>query len=195
MKIAKIIPIAVMAATLAAPTWADSDNADTKLMSEGLVLPKMDAVLGRELFASKGCVVCHSINGIGGEDAPPLDADYMDTPMNPFDFAARMWRGAESMVELQRDELGDVIELDGEELAAIIAFVHDSDEQKTFSAADIPEEIVAMMGHVDSKDEEADGHGDEEEADDGHGDEEEEKEEDGHGDEAEEKEDDGHSDG
>jgi len=193
MKIAKIIPIAVMAATLAAPTWADSDNADTKLMSEGLVLPKMDAVLGRELYASKGCVVCHSVNYVGGEDGPPLDADYMDTPMNPFDFAARMWRGADAMVELQRDELGDVIQLDGEELAAIIAFVHDSDEQRKFSEADIPEEIVAMMGHVDSKDGEDDGHGDEEEEDDGHGDEEEE-EDDGHGDEEEEA-DDGHSDG
>ena len=69
--------------------------------------------------------------------------------MNPFEFAARMWRGAEAMVELQRDELGDVIELHGEELAAIIAFVHDAGEQSVFSEADIPEEIEAMIGHME----------------------------------------------
>jgi mono/diheme cytochrome c family protein len=111
----------------------------------------MDPAEGRLLFASKGCVVCHSINGVGGEDAPPLDAEFMDLPMNPFEFAARMWRGAETMVELQRDELGDVIYLDGQDLASIIAFVHDAEEQARFSAADIPEEIEAMMGHTEEE--------------------------------------------
>ena len=78
---------------------------------------------------------------------PQMDAEYLETPMNSFEFAARMWRGAEAMVELQEDELGGQIELDGEELAAIIAFVHDSNEQAMFSEKDIPEEIEAMMHH------------------------------------------------
>ena len=92
-----------------------------------------------------------------------LDAEFMDTPMNPFEFAARMWRGAEAMVELQRDELGEVIELNGEELAAIIAFVHDADEQRKFSGKDIPEKIEAMMGHMEEDGPHNDGG-----ADDGH---------------------------
>ena len=163
---AKIIPIAIFAATLAGPSFAD-----TGIASAGLVLPEMNAEAGRTLFASKGCVVCHSINDVGGLDGPMLDAEFMELPMNPFDFAARMWQGAEAMVELQRDELGGVIELNGEELAAIIAFVHDAEAQKEFSAADIPEEIEAMMGHTDEGEEE-DGHGDEEEEADGHGEEE-----------------------
>lgn len=117
------------------------------MMAEGLTLPKMDAAEGRKLFAEKGCVVCHAVNGVGGEDAPMLDAEFMDVPMNPFDFAARMWRGAGAMVALQEDELGGQIELDGEELAAIIAFVHDAQEQAKFSADDIPSEIAAMMHH------------------------------------------------
>lgn len=29
---------------------------------------------GAELFESKGCSDCHSFNGQGGEDAPPLDS-------------------------------------------------------------------------------------------------------------------------
>lgn len=134
------------------PAGADSDGpAMSGALSPGLVIPPMDPAEGRLLFASKGCVVCHSINGVGGQDAPPLDAEFMDLPMNPFEFAARMWRGAETMVELQRDELGDVIYLEGDELASIIAFVHDAEEQARFSAADIPEEIEALMGHTEEE--------------------------------------------
>lgn len=140
----------------AAPAIAGSDGeSGVNAPANGLLIPQFDAVEGRVLFASKGCVVCHSINGVGGEDAQPLDAEYMDLPMNPFQFAARMWTGAEAMVELQREELGDVIYLEGDELASIIAFVHDADEQKKFSEADIPEEIKAMMVHQDEEGEEA----------------------------------------
>lgn len=122
----------------------------------GLFLPQMDAAEGRALFGAKGCAVCHSVNGIGGLDAPPLDAEFMDLPMNPFEFSARMWRGAEAMVALQREELGAPIELTGEELANIIAFVHDADEQKLFSEADIPEELDEMMHGMEGEEEEED---------------------------------------
>lgn len=44
------------------------------MLSAGLMMPSMDAANGRKLFASKGCVVCHEVNGIGGTDAAPLDA-------------------------------------------------------------------------------------------------------------------------
>ena len=154
----KSLPIAVLFAALAGPSFADSHGADTGMMASGLIIPEMNAQEGRELFASKGCVVCHSINGVGGVDAPMLDAEFMDSPMNPFEFSARMWRGAEAMVELQRDELGDVIDLSGEELAAIIAFVHDAEEQAKFSEADIPEEIEAMMVHMEDEGADEEGH-------------------------------------
>jgi len=141
-------------------------NGMNDMMSGGLVIPEMNAAKGRKLFASKGCVACHSINGVGGEDAPPLDAEYMDRPMNPFDFAAKMWRGAEAMVMLQREELGDVIELTGDDLANIIAFVHDPDQQATFSKDDIPHEIAEMM-HGDEEGEEEHNEEGEEEHNDG----------------------------
>lgn len=118
------------------------------MMGPGLMMPSMDAARGRQLFASKGCVACHSINGVGGEDAPPLDASTMAMPMNPFEFAAKMWRGAEAMVALQREELGEPIGLTGQELADIIAFVHHPQEQRKFSDADIPPRIRDLMGHV-----------------------------------------------
>lgn len=121
------------------------------MMATGLTLPEMNTREGRRLFAEAGCVVCHSIDGVGGTDAPMRDAEFMDTPMNPFEFAARMWRGAEAMVELQRDEPGDVIDLNGEELAAIIAFVHDAGEQTKFTEKGIPEVIEVVVGHMEEK--------------------------------------------
>ena len=123
------------------------------LMSPGLMMPSMDAARGRQLFASKGCVVCHSINGVGGEDAPPLDASTMEMPMNPFEFTAKMWRGAEAMVALQREELGEPIELTGQELADIIAFVHHMEEQQKFSESDIPPRVKDLMHHMEDGEE------------------------------------------
>ncbi len=152
-------PLAVtLALAVAPPALATSHGATTEMqgmppgmLSSGIVIPSMDSSRGRELFAEKGCVTCHSINGVGGTDARKLDAEFMDLPMNPFDFAARMWRGAPTMVELQREELGAQIQFTGEELANIIAFVHDAEEQAKFSEADIPEEIREKMEHHDEK--------------------------------------------
>ena len=76
----------------------------------------------------------------------------MDLPMNPFEFAARMWRGAPAMVAAQEDKFDGQIEFTGQELADIIAFVHDSKEQKAFSADDIPEKIEEMMHQMGEED-------------------------------------------
>lgn len=111
----------------------------------GLMLPQLDPVRGRTLFASKGCVVCHSVNGIGGVDAAAFDAEKMSPAMDPFDFVARMWRGAEPMIAMQRAELGAQIEFTGQELANIIAFLHDREEQRKFSERDIPPRVRRLM--------------------------------------------------
>jgi len=131
---------------------SDTEGTDKKVAveqgKEGMLLPFMSPQKGRKLFASKGCVVCHSINGIGGEDAPALDASTMPAIMDPFDFAAKMWRGAGTMIAMQEDELGEQIEFTGEELANIIAFIHSSSEQKKFTKADIPPRIAKLMAHL-----------------------------------------------
>ncbi len=133
---------------------AENSETVSKTAKEGMLLPFMNPAKGRKLFASKGCVVCHAINGVGGVDAPPLDASTMPPIMDPFDFAAKMWRGAGTMITLQEDELGEQIEFSGEELANIIAFVHSASEQKKFSKADIPERISELMHHSDDESEE-----------------------------------------
>lgn len=113
-----------------------------------LMMPQMDSARGRKLFASKGCVTCHSINGVGGHHAAALDAHGMLLMMNPFEFAAKMWRMAPAMIDAQKENLGYQILFTGDELADIIAFVHDDDEQHKFTEADIPPEIRKLMHHA-----------------------------------------------
>ena len=102
------------------------------LMSSG------DAARGRALFVRKGCIACHAVNEIGGTTGPPLDVEFAPDEIDPLDFVARMWRGAEPMVMMQQSLFGEQLDFTGEELADIIAFAHDPEEQRRFSEADVP---------------------------------------------------------
>ncbi len=116
------------------------------LMSEiGIATPPMDAERGRVLFNERGCIACHAVNGVGGDLGPSLDAAEMPRPMNSFEFAARMWRGAQAMTTLQEDLLGEVIALDGQDLADLIAFAHDEQEQAKMTEDQIPEKFRAFI--------------------------------------------------
>lgn len=115
------------------------------MSSVGLVIPPMSSHRGREIFLDKGCVVCHSVNGVGGEVGPDLDAANMPSPMNAFEFAARMWRGAPAMVLMQEEQLGEFINLTGEELADLVAFVHDAHEQEELSIDQVPEKFLHLL--------------------------------------------------
>ncbi len=160
--IATLAGIAMTGPALAQSTPQISGQMTTSgfMLENGLIIPPFDAARGRVLFATKGCVVCHNINGVGGEDAPDISADHMENGMNAFEFAARMWRGAPAMIAMQENELGEQIELTGEELAAIIAFVHDPAEQARFSEDDVPEHIMEIIeGDDDEADEDGDDQG------------------------------------
>ncbi len=149
-----IVTAMTLLTTVAIADASSDTDKKAKPATEGMLLPYMSPSKGRKLFASKGCVVCHSVNGIGGEDAPALDAKTMSPIMDPFDFAAKMWRGAGTMITMQEDELGEQIDFTGEELANIIAFVHSTSEQKKFTKADIPPRIAKLMGHLDDESDE-----------------------------------------
>jgi mono/diheme cytochrome c family protein len=115
-----------------------------------LLMPMMDPARGRKVFAAKGCVICHAINGIGGNHGPELDMSDMGA-MNPFDFAAKMWEGAEAMIVLQEEELGERISLTGQDLADMIAFVHNPAEIRKFSAKDVPHRIMDVYQRTHGK--------------------------------------------
>ena len=113
----------------------------------GLVVPKLDSHRGRELFVEKGCIVCHQVNGIGGDVGPSLNASDMDEHMNVFEFAARMWRGAGAMIQMQQELFGEQISLSGQDLADLIAFAHDRDEQLELKKQDVPAKFRTLMEH------------------------------------------------
>ncbi|VAW19305.1 hypothetical protein MNBD_ALPHA12-1812 [hydrothermal vent metagenome] len=114
-------------------------------LSPELVFPAFDAALGRKLFATKGCVVCHEANGIGGTDGPSMSYGKYDTPVNAMEVASDLWEKAPIMIPMQEDELGAQIELSPEELAAIIAFLGSPSEQAKFSKDQIPADILKDM--------------------------------------------------
>ena len=113
--------------------------------SPGLALPQTDAQRGRLLYVSKACVGCHAINGVGGLSAAPLDAANMDPSGNPFEFFARMWLGTAPMIAMQENKMGRQVELTAQELGDIVAFIHDAEAQKGFSAAEIPDNIEDLI--------------------------------------------------
>lgn len=106
-----------------------------------VVAHELDSAKGRDLFVSKGCVVCHAVNGVGGKAAPVLDAEIGAPAVDPLDFAARMWLGAPAMIELQSLELGYTIHLTADDLANLAAFAGDVDEQKKLSIEEVPEMV------------------------------------------------------
>jgi cytochrome c len=112
-----------------------------------LVIPLMNPDRGKELFVSKGCVACHAINGVGGHDAPPMDAHRGMGLVNPFDFAAMMWNHAPAMVAAQEEALGEQVYFTGQELADIIAFMHDDTAQHSFDEHDMTPQAKKMMQH------------------------------------------------
>jgi mono/diheme cytochrome c family protein len=139
------------AAPAAAPAPGGQMRLGTQRMSSpgmpNMRMPDMNPERGRKLFVEKGCVACHAINGVGGHDAANLDAHTMQPMMNPFEFAAKMWRMAPAMIYAQEEALGEQILFTGEELADIIAFVHNDEAQHDFSEADLTPQARQMMHH------------------------------------------------
>lgn len=123
----------------------------TKFGALKLKFPDMDPMKGKKIFVDKGCVACHAVNGIGGHDAPALDAHKMDGLMNPFDFAAKMWNGAPAMIAAQEGAFDAQLLFSGDDLANIIAFVHSDSVQHTFTSADLTEKARKMMSHSHGK--------------------------------------------
>jgi cytochrome c len=131
------------------PAFAEHVESSKATPNHGtrLVMPIMNPARGLKLFVDKGCVACHAINGAGGHDAPAMDAHSRSGLMNPFDFAAKMWNHAPAMIAAQEEAFGEQVYFTGEELADMIAFIHDDDAQHAFSEKDITAKARKMMDH------------------------------------------------
>ncbi|KJE36500.1 hypothetical protein UF64_04440 [Thalassospira sp. HJ] len=108
-------------------------------------MPEMNAERGKNLFAERGCVICHSVNNVGSDVATSLDASNMNVAREPFEFFARMWRGAHQMLALQQADLGYQIDFSGQDIADIFAFVQNSETQEDFTEEDLPDHIKEII--------------------------------------------------
>lgn len=138
-----LLPLTHTSEILAEDT--DSTSAPTNTGLRELVLPLPDPVRGRRLFVSKGCFVCHAVDGVGGVAAPALNAPKDMEQLNVLNFVARMWWGAQAMLELQNLELGYEIRLDGDEIADLAAFAYSAEAQRGFSMEEIPELLRPLI--------------------------------------------------
>lgn len=106
-----------------------------------VTIPEANARRGRILFITNGCVICHQVNGVGGSAGPTLDIAEPTTTVDPLEFSARIWRGARAMTALQAIELGYVIELDGQDIADIAAFIASKDERELLTLGSVSTEM------------------------------------------------------
>jgi cytochrome c551/c552 len=120
-----------------------------------LAMPIMSPERGKKVFVNKGCVTCHSFNGVGGEDAPAMDIHTKEKLVNPFSFAAKMWDHAPGMIAAQEDELGGQLHFTGTQLADLTAFIHDADARRNFSKKDLTPRIRKMMSKMEAGDEDS----------------------------------------
>jgi mono/diheme cytochrome c family protein len=120
------------------PSAAAKNKGAEPAASAMIVVPNVESQRGRRLFVVKGCVLCHSVKGVGGKAAPALDAMVAGAPVDLLDFAARMWRGAAAMQALQSLELGYLIELSGKDIGDLAAFSLDTAAQVGFSLDEVP---------------------------------------------------------
>ena len=79
------------------------------------------AEVGRELFAARQCVECHSMQGEGGQVGPDLGARELSPSL--FQFAAAMWNKAPVMLEAKRARNIELPQLRPEEMVDLVAYL------------------------------------------------------------------------
>jgi mono/diheme cytochrome c family protein len=134
---------ALLAAVLAVPLLSGvpegAQAQETRKLRKNIEVPNVDQVRGRRLFVTKGCVICHSMGGVGGRAAPELDAAGPADSIDVLGFVSRLMVGMPAMIELQSIELGYQIALTPDEIADLAGFVSDADAQVNFSREEVPE--------------------------------------------------------
>lgn len=113
------------------PTFSGTELTDLIAYLESISPPSLagplyvlpgDANEGRVTFAEKGCAECHSVRGIGGQDAPDLARREVDWDLTQF--AAAMWNKAPSMTARMQRRGIQVPHLGAGEMADLVAYLH-----------------------------------------------------------------------
>ncbi len=85
------------------------------------VLPG-NAEEGRVLFTEKGCIACHSVQGVGGRVAPDLAERGQQWGLT--EFAAAMWNKGPTMAKVAKARDVEIPQLGAGEMADLVAFLY-----------------------------------------------------------------------
>ena len=90
--------------------------------AQPVMSPSQDPLAGSQVFGSKGCIKCHSVNGVGGKVAPDLARAMR--PRSFVDLATAMWNHLPQMTERMK-QLGIVRpHLDSKEAGDLVGFLY-----------------------------------------------------------------------
>ena len=84
-----------------------------------------NAARGKEVWASKGCSMCHSFAGSGGKDAPALDFMTGDLSVQSIaGMSGTIWDHLPGMLPRFREEKIPFPSISPDEMADLIAYLH-----------------------------------------------------------------------
>jgi len=90
--------------------------------AQPVLSPSQDPLAGSRVFGSKGCVKCHSVNGVGGKVAPDLARTMR--PRSFVDLATAMWNHLPNMTDRMK-QLGIARpQLDAKEAGDLVGFLY-----------------------------------------------------------------------
>jgi mono/diheme cytochrome c family protein len=105
-----VLAVAVLAAPLGAAA------------AQPVTSPSQDPLAGSQVFGSKGCVKCHSVNGVGGKVAPDLARTMRARSF--VDLATAMWNHLPNMTDRMK-QLGIARpQLDSKEAGDLVGFLY-----------------------------------------------------------------------
>jgi mono/diheme cytochrome c family protein len=90
--------------------------------AQSVMSPSQDPLAGSRVFGSKGCVKCHSVNGVGGKVAPDLARTMRARSF--VDLATAMWNHLPQMTDRMKQLGISRPQLDSKEAGDLVGFLY-----------------------------------------------------------------------